>query len=306
MSDVVHILTGPTACGKSALALEWACLHGAEVLSCDALQVYRAMDIGTAKPTLPERVRVRHHLIDVAEVDEPFSVKAFSLKAFEAAQDVFSRGKKLLVVGGSGFYLKSFYTAVADEVAVPETIANEVQDIEARQGIEGLRVRLEEFNPDGLGNLDTQNPRRLVSALKRCLASGKTLAQLRAEFEKLNSPFDNWPRKTVLLQRGADSLKQRAHARAKKMIQDGLVDEVRALLPRLKKNPSAASAIGYREVIEWLEGGQARPLEVLAEKIGQDTCALLRKQRTWFNHQITPDKVLNLDETQPDLQTLFE
>jgi len=134
MKGVLHILTGPTAVGKSAIALAWARRHGAEILSCDALQVYRGMDIGTAKPTSAECAEVPHHGIDVCAPDAPFSVKAFAHYALETVREVFSRGKPLLVTGGSGFYLKAFYASVADDVAVPPEILAQVRAWEAQGG----------------------------------------------------------------------------------------------------------------------------------------------------------------------------
>lgn len=306
MKGVLHILTGPTAVGKSALALAWARAHGAEILSCDALQVYRGMDIGTAKPAPFERAQTPHHGIDLCEPEDSFSVKAFSRYAQDTVRDVFARGKPLLVTGGSGFYLKSFYASVADDVGVSPEILAQVRAWESSGGAPLLEGELRRRNPQGLGDLDVRNPRRLASALGRCMASGKTLSQMRAEFEAMPCPFDAYPRKTLLLERSPESLKSRVKTRVETMMGAGLLDEVRALAPRLAKNPTAASAIGYRETLAWLAAENPPPLQSLADEIARDTCGLLRKQRTWFRHQIRPDKILNLDGNAPEVGSLFD
>lgn len=306
MKGVLHILTGPTAVGKSALALAWAQAHGAEILSCDALQVYRGMDVGTAKPTRAERAAVVHHGLDLCDPEAPFSVKAFARYALDTAREVLARGKPLLITGGSGFYLKSFYANPADEVCVPAEIIAQVRAWESQGGAALLESELRRRNPDGLGDLDVRNPRRLASALGRCMASGKTLARMRAEFAALPCPFDAFARKTVLLERSPDVLKRRVKERVDSMMAAGLLDEARRLAPQLRKNPAAASAIGYREPLAWLALENPPPLERLADEIARDTCALLRKQRTWFRHQIKPDRVVNLDAEPPPAEALFD
>ena len=302
----LHILTGPTAVGKTALALEWAQIHGAEILSCDAFQVYRGMDIGTAKPSIEERRGIAHHCLDIRDPEMAFSVKEFSDAALEAARQTFARGKKLLVVGGSGFYLKSFFAPVADAVAVPPQIVREIRALETGKGLAGLVEALRALNPEGLHDVDLHNPRRVVSALGRCMASGKTLAQLREAFAHMRCPFDDFERKTVLLTRSSESLRARAQARVKAMLAAGLVEEVRRLALRIVHNPSAASAIGYRETLAWLSQENPPALDSLEAQITQNTWKLLRKQRTWFRHQLVPDRTVDLDVCEVDAAHLFD
>src|SRR5258706_990799 len=167
---VLHVLTGPTAVGKTEWALRWAEKNGAEIVSCDSLLFYRGMDLGTAKPTAAERARVPHHLIDICEVTAPMNVTDYVTRARQAVEQISGRGRAVLVTGGSGVYLKSFFAPAADEVVVSETLRATVRALPLAAGVERLR----ELNPAGLGGLDVANPRRVTRALERCLASGKT------------------------------------------------------------------------------------------------------------------------------------
>jgi len=283
--QTLHIITGPTAVGKTAYALGYAERHDAEILSCDASLFYRGMDIGTAKPTAGELARVRHHLIDVCEVDEPYDIVRYDQEAHRIVQDIFSRGKTVVVTGGSGFYLKSFFAPVVDTVVVSDAVRGQVAAIYEKSGLEGLLSELKSVSSGGIGNLDTKNPRRVLRALERCIASGKPLVQLQEDFAARPEPYRNYAKRLVLLERETDDLKSRVRQRAQMMIDDGLVDEVRELQRRgIEHNPSAASAIGYRETLSYLNG-KIDEAEVLPSII-QNTIHLVKKQRTWFRTQI--------------------
>jgi tRNA dimethylallyltransferase len=285
MARTIHVLTGCTAVGKTELALGWAESRGAEIVSCDSLLFYRGADIGTAKPTAAELARVPHHLINICGITERMDVTHYVTKARAAIEDILGRRRPVLVTGGSGFYLKSFFAPVADEVAVPAELRAEVRARLERNGVASLVAELGQLNPQGLGALDVHNPRRVTRALERCLASGRTLAALQAEFAALPAPFADCEVKLVELVREPPDLEARIDRRVAGMLQAGLVDEVRALLAQgLKQNPSAAGAIGYRETIDCLEG--RLPEAGLAATIAQNTRALVKKQRTWFKTQL--------------------
>jgi tRNA dimethylallyltransferase len=288
---VLHVLTGCTAVGKTEWALRWAEENGAEILSCDSLLFYRGMDIGTAKPTAAELGRVPHHLIDIREVGEPMNAAVYAGLARSAAEAIAARGRAILVVGGSGFYLRSFFAAVADQLEIPTALRDQVAALLAAEGMRGAVGELHRLNPAGVGSLDTGNPRRVAAALARCLASGRTLAELAAEFAAVPAPFAGWEVRLVQLDRTPDDLRQRIDRRVAQMLQAGLVGEVRRLLAAgLAQNPSAGRAIGYRETIEVL-GGRA-PEAGLAAAIAKDTRALVKKQRTWFRTQLPPHPVV--------------
>jgi tRNA dimethylallyltransferase len=289
---VLHVLTGCTAVGKTEWALRWAEANSAEIISCDSLLFYRGMDVGTAKPSAAELRRVPHHLIDIRGVDEPMNVALYSSMAREAAEDIAARGRKVLVVGGSGFYLKSFFKQATDAVVVPGEIRARVAALQEDGGVAALVGELARLNPGGLGGLDTANPRRVAAALGRCLASGRTLAELSSSFARALPPFPGWQVRLVRLERAAPDLDARIAARVDRMLREGLVDEVlRLQRAGLRSNPSAARAIGYRETIEVLDG--LSPMEGLAAAIARDTRALVKKQRTWFRTQLPEHRVVD-------------
>ena len=292
MIQTLHIITGPTAVGKTEYALAYAEQHNAEVLSCDASLVYRGMDIGTAKPSREELARVPHHLIDVNPVDVPYDIVAYVRDAQAAVADIFARGKAVVVTGGSGFYLKSFFAPVIDQVVVSDAIRAEVADLYARKGLDGLVAALRQRSPEGFGNLDVMNPRRVLRAVERCIAAGKSLPQLQAEFAARPEPYRDCAKHYILLERDPEELRQRVARRVQQMIQAGLIEEVEELRARgIERNPSAASAIGYRETLAYVRGEIELP--ELAPAIVQNTNHLVKKQRTWFRTQIRrPDQCL--------------
>jgi tRNA dimethylallyltransferase len=292
MTQTLHIITGPTAVGKTEYALSYAQKHDAEIVSCDASLVYRGMNIGTAKPSPEELARVPHHLIDVNEVDEPYDIVAYVRDAQAAVKDIFARGKSVVVTGGSGFYLKSFFAPVIDIVVVSDAIRAQVADLYESKGLEGLVADLGQRSPEGFGNLDRLNPRRVLRALERCIASGKSLPALQAEFAARPEPYADFQKRYVLLERDAENLRQRVSRRVEMMLQAGLIEEVECLRELgIESNPSAATAIGYRETLSYLKGDIQ--LKALAPAIIQNTNHLVKKQRTWFRTQIRrPDELL--------------
>lgn len=298
MKPAIHVLTGCTAAGKTEWALRWAEARNAEIISCDSLLFYRGMDLGTAKPTQAELARVPHHLVDICGVTERMDITHYVKMARAAVEDIQGREKVALVAGGSGFYLKSFFAPVADDVAVPEAVRSEVRALT----LDAALARLQTLNPAGLGDLDVANPRRVSRALERCLASGRTLAELAADFARQPGPFAEWPVKLTRLEQPPEVLAKRIELRVDAMLTAGLVDEVRRLSDAgLRDNPSAARAIGYREVLDFLAG--KLPESALAAEIAKNTRALVKKQRTWFRTQLPPHREVAADNA--TVETLF-
>ena len=299
---VIHVLTGPTAVGKTGVALAWAEAAGAEIVSCDSLLVYRGMDIGTAKPTPAERARVPHHLIDVTEVGDGYDVQQFVAAARSAVDDIRLRGRRVLVVGGSGFYLRSFFAPMSDALEVDPALRAEIGQRLQQEGLVALVAELQRLNPGGLGALDVHNPRRVVRALERCRASGRTLAEIAAEFAARPGPFADCEVQLVRLDRTPADLNRRIERRVGEMLAAGLVEEVRRLdAAGLRRNPSASRAIGYRETLELLDG--RLPAGELAGRVAQNTRALVKKQRTWFKTQLPAHP--RVEAASADLDALF-
>lgn len=303
----IYLLTGQTGIGKTELSLSWALAHEAEILSCDALLFYQGMDIGTAKPTQQERALVTHYGIDLCPVAQPYDITQYGHYARRIVADAARRSKQLLVSGGSGFYLKSFLQPVADGIDVPESVAQEVDTLEAEAGLQGLTQALRACNPQGItAPLDWYNPRRLNKALQRCLATGQPFDDLYRAFQNLPEPFPEYRKQTCLLLRDLDELKLRCTQRVDQMLNAGLLDEVAVLMKGgLLENPTARSAIGYRECINYLAHGGSR--ENLRNEIIQNTFHLIRKQRKWFRNQLQPDFTYHLPAGEAgDYRKLFQ
>lgn len=291
----IFVVTGTTAVGKTETALRWAEEHDAEIVSCDSTNVYRGMDVGTAKPTREERARVPHHGIDLVSPREKFSVADYLAFAVPCVRALAARGKKILVAGGSGFYLKAFYAPVVDGIDVPESVRARVAALVAA-GNDAAVAALRELNPDGATGFDWRNPCRVVRALERCLASGKTISALRREMEARTSPFSGYKIRTLLLRRSREDLNGRIDRRVRAMLDAGLVDEVRALAARgeLLPDTPAGKAIGYRETLAWLASGEPGGVPALAETIALSTRQLAAGQRKWFRTQIPVDEIRDL------------
>ena len=291
-SPRIHVLTGPTAVGKTEWAQAWAERYGAEIVSCDSLLVYRGMDIGTAKPSPAEQARIPHHLIDVVGVNERYDVQRFVREARVAVDGILARGRAVLVAGGSGFYLRCFFAPVSDDLAVNDMLRAELNARLECEGLAALVAELRGLNPRGLGSLDVCNPRRVLRALERCRASGRTLAEVAADFRSKPAPFADCEVRCVRLDRPPVDLDTRIAARVRAMLAAGLVAEVRRLQAAgLGGNPSAARAIGYRETLDHL-AGRIREAE-LESLIVRHTRALVKKQRTWFRTQLPEHRVVD-------------
>lgn len=287
MKEKLLFIVGPTASGKTELALKEARERNAAILSCDSLCFYRGMDIGTAKPDLSEQAVAPHYGIDLIDPNQPYSVSLYIEYRDAVLKLLKDRRQPVIVVGGSGFYLKSYFSPVIDEVHIPGVVTKLAEAIRREEGLAGLIRLLKQHNPSGemYEGLDLNNPRRVEKAAIRCISTEKSYSQLRAEFQDLPEPLTNYDKEVWLVSRPAEELKDRNRRRVERMLQEGLIEEVRQLIDMgFEHNPSACGAIGYREVIEFLNGDISE--ENLAEQIYVHTNQLMRKQRTWFRKQI--------------------
>jgi tRNA dimethylallyltransferase len=271
----VLALIGPTASGKTALALELAPRLGAEVVSADAMLVYRGLDIGTAKPTPAERARVRHHLVDVVDPAEEFSVARFQPLARAAIAEVLGRGRVPLLVGGSGLY----FHAVVDEFAFPPTdpaVRRRLEGEAQARGLPALYRRLEARDPAAASRIQPGNLRRIVRALEVVELTGKAFSSFRGAMDLPVSRY----RLTVLgLDPGPERLRARVAERVAAMAAAGLVDEVR----RLAAGPlsrTARQALGYKELLDALDRGGS--VEDALAEVATRTRAYARRQLAWF------------------------
>jgi tRNA dimethylallyltransferase len=271
----VLALVGPTASGKTALALELAPHLGAEVVSADAMLVYRGMDVGTAKPTREERARVPHHLVDLVDPGEEFSVARFQPLARAAIADVLRRGRVPLLVGGSGLY----FHAVVDEFVFPPTdraVRGRLEAEAAAAGLPALHRRLAAADPAAAARIQPANLRRVVRALEVIELTGRPFSSFRSA---MDAPVSRY-RLTVLgLDPGAEALRARVAERVAAMAAAGLVDEVRGLAGR-PLSRTARQALGYKELLDAMERGT--PVEEALDAVARRTRAYARRQLAWF------------------------
>lgn len=276
-------LIGPTASGKSAVALAAAhALGDVEIVSVDSMQVYRGMDVGTAKPTPAEQAAVPHHLLDLAEPGEEFSVAAFQAQARQAIAAIEARGHRALLVGGTGLY----YQVVVDDFDLPgedrELRATLYERAETPGGAATLLVELAELDPVAAGRIEPGNTRRIVRALEATLASGRPFSSFGPGVFGNGRSGTALPVITAGIWMARDLGAERIEARIAAMVDDGLIDEVR----RLAAAPgglsrTAREGIGYKEILDHLEGS-VPTLEAALRRTAERTRQLARRQRMWF------------------------
>ncbi|MCH8475023.1 MAG: tRNA (adenosine(37)-N6)-dimethylallyltransferase MiaA [Opitutales bacterium] len=282
MARPLYFLSGPTAVGKTRLSLQWAQALNAEIISCDAVQFYRGLDIGSAKASKAEQTQIRHHFLDIQPPDQPYTVGDFQRDVRPLIESLHRAGKNVLITGGSGFYLSSFFLPLTQVPAPSPEIRQEVRHLLATEGLAALADRLLGIDPEAGQQIDLRNPVRVARALERCLTTGQSLAAQKQKQETATTGWEDHSRHMVLLSRPREVLHQRAAVRVRQMIADGLLQEVRRLREQgLENNPSAARAIGYRETLAYLKGDLSGP-EEWEDAIITSTRRLIRKQDTWF------------------------
>lgn len=273
------LLGGPTAVGKSEVALELAERLGGEIVSVDSMQVYRGMDIGTAKPGADDRRRVPHHLIDVVEVTEPFNAARFAALAWDAVRAIWARGRTAVLCGGSGLYFKAFLEGVGQGPAPDPNLRRELESLPT----DVLLAELAKLDPETYAKIDRRNRRRVVRAVEVVRLTGKPFSALKSAWGDQAVLQGLYARFFVITRAPAD-LRARIDSRVERMFQLGLVEETRQLLARgLESNPTAMQALGYRQVVEYLRG--LRTLEETIQLVKVRTWQFARRQLTWFRHQ---------------------
>lgn len=275
-------IVGPTASGKSALALELAQRLSGEIISCDSMQIYRRMDIGTAKPTKEEQSRIRHHLIDVAEPDEGFSAADYVALASAAAEDCQERGKLPVICGGTGLYLDALLRGgdLAPNTVDP-VVRAELTEYAEKNGAEALWRMLAEIDPESAAATHPNNVKRVARAIEIYRVSGETKTELDRQSRLAGDRYDA----CVIGLRYTDreALYERINRRVDMMLAEGLVEETERLMAEgvFQKNATAAQAIGYKEIIPYLLGRVS--LGEAAEELKTATRRYAKRQMTWFS-----------------------
>lgn len=274
-------VVGPTASGKTAVAVELAKRLGGEVISCDSMQIYRRMDIGTAKPTEEEKCGVPHHLIDAVEPDAPFSCAEYVTRAAQAAKEITARGKLPILCGGTGLYLDRFLCGEMEETQADEALRASLFAYAESEGIEALHARLLAVDPESAQAIHPNNVKRVVRALEIYEQTGIPKSEFDRRSQVVESPYDAtviglfYPRREVLY--------ERINRRVDIMLADGLLEETEKLMREgvFEVNQTAAQAIGYKELLGYFDGNET--LGEAAENLKTATRRYAKRQITWFS-----------------------
>jgi tRNA dimethylallyltransferase len=273
-------LAGPTACGKSAAAVAIAMRIGADILSMDSMSIYRGMEIGTAKPSPQLRALTSHHLIDLCEPHESFSVAQYLSAATDAARTVVARGRIPLFVGGTGLYLRALLRGVFDGPEIAPEIRRQITEELASSSAEQMHAKLATVDPRAARRIHANDGRRIVRALEVYFATGRPLSEFHRQAPL---PLEDRPQHVYWFSPPRRWLYERIDRRVEAMVADGLIEEVRGLLAGPQPlSHTARQALGYKEVIAHLEEGV--PLAETIALIQTRTRQFAKRQHTWFRH----------------------
>lgn len=272
------VIAGPTAVGKTEVALKLAERFDGEIISADSRLFYRGMDIGTAKPSREEQARVPHHLVDVADPDENWSLARFQHEAGRLIAEINARGRLPFLVGGTGQYVRAVVEGWQPPPAQPDPrLRAALEDWAAHTGAEGLHARLAVIDPQAAARIDYRNLRRTVRALEVIFTTGRRFSDQRT---RASSPYRTL---TLGLTRPRPELYERIDRRIDAMLEAGLVAEVQSLLRRYPHDLPSLSAIGYREIVDYLRGRST--LEEAVRLIRRNTRVYVRRQANWFRRE---------------------
>ena len=278
------VVTGATASGKTELAIRLAERFGTGIISADSRQIYRNMPVTTAVPTVEQRARVAHHLVEAIDIDVPYSAAAFERDALEILPHLFCRTGCAVVCGGSMLYIDALTRGMDDIPEISAPVRNRVHDIYTQSGLEGVAAILQVYDPDYYRQVDRANPRRVMHALEICMQSGKTFSQLRTA-KRTERPFRTL---TFAIDRPRQELFGRIEARVLQMVENGMEEEARRLYPFRTLN--ALNTVGFKEWFAYFDGLMSR--ETAIARIAKNTRVYAKKQLTWLKRR---DDIIWLD-----------
>ena len=275
----VIVIVGPTASGKTALSIELAKTINGEIVSCDSMQIYKDMNIGSAKPTNEEMQGIKHYLIDEIEPTERFSVAEYKKRAEQAIEEIIKNGKNPIVIGGTGLYANSLiYGIEYNEFKFDENYRNELMsEAETEDGLKALYEKAKKIDPIAVKKISVNDKKRIIRILEIFKFTGKTKTEQEIESRKKEIKYDY---RVFGINMERTLLYERINKRVDIMIEQGLIDEVKYILKKYKEFPTSMQAIGYKEVVEYLTGSITKDEAI--EKIKQESRRYAKRQITWF------------------------
>jgi len=274
----VIVICGPTASGKTALSIELAKRINGEIVSADSMQIYKDMDIGSAKVTLDEMQGIKHYLIDNVYPNERYSVANYKQDAKQAIEEIISKGKIPIVVGGTGLYIDALiYEIEYKDIEINEEYRKELERIRDEQGLEVLYKKALEIDPEAMEKISSNDFKRITRVLEIYEATGKTKTQQEAESRLNEIPYNY---KVFAINYDREKLYERINKRVDIMLEKGLIEEVKKLLEKYTEFPTAMQGLGYKEVKQYFDGELNE--EEMIEKIKQESRRYAKRQFTWF------------------------
>lgn len=274
----VIVICGPTASGKTKLGIEVAKRINGEIVSCDSMQIYKDMDIGTAKPTKAEQSEAKHYLIDFVSPDKRYSVAEYKKDAENVLEKIIKKNKQPIIVGGTGLYLNSLiygidYPNIETDLKYRKHLEEKVDEF----GLEKIYNEAKEIDPQAIEKISKNDKKRILRILEIYHSTGKTKTQLEKESRQNGIKYDY---KIFVLNMPREELYERINKRVDIMIQEGLVEEVEKIINKYKEFPTAMQGLGYKEVLEYVEGKITK--EEMIDKIKMETRRYAKRQLTWF------------------------
>lgn len=291
----IIVVAGPTASGKTGLAIDIAKRYDGEIVNADSMQIYKYMDIGTAKPTLAERAEVVHHLVDFVDPKDEFSVADYIHLAHKKIDDIIKRDKMPVVCGGTGLYISSLIDDVTfGEVKTDYAMREELEKTAKEQGVEVLMQMLKEFDEESAKTIHPNNLRRVIRAIEFYKLTGMPISQHKEMTKRCESRYNPL---IMIIDHDREKLYERINLRVDMMIEEGLIDEVKSLLEMgYTKDMNSMKGIGYKEIIEYLKG-ECTLCEAI-EAVKQGSRRYAKRQLTWFRR----DKRVNYIDAQSDVK----
>ena len=274
----VIVLCGPTASGKTSLSIELAKRINGEIISCDSMQIYKDMDIGTAKPTEQEKQGIKHYLLDFLSPEVRYSVADYKKDAEKAIEEILKKRKVPIIVGGTGLYINSLiYNIEYKDSKIDIDYRNKLEKMVVEKGLENLYEMAQKIDPEAMKNISHNDKKRIMRVLEIYNETGKTKTELEMESRK-NEPKYNYI--VFALDMDRDKLYERINKRVDIMIEQGLIEEVKSLVKKYTEFPTAMQGLGYKEMVEYLDNKITK--EEAIEKIKMESRRYAKRQITWF------------------------
>ena len=274
----VIVICGPTASGKTALSIELAKKINGEIISSDSMQIYKDMDIGTAKPSKEEMQGIKHYLLDFVEPSQRYSVADFKKDAEKAIEEILSKGKVPIIVGGTGLYVDSLiYGIEYQNIQFNEQYRAELEKRVEQEGLEKLYDEAKKIDPQAMEKISSNDQKRILRVLEIYKATGKNKTEQEAESRKNGVKYDY---KVFAINMDREKLYERINKRVDIMIEQGLIQEVKELLQKYDEFPTAMQGLGYKEVVQYLQRTISK--EEMINKVKMETRRYAKRQITWF------------------------